>query len=144
MQFGQLKRREFITLVGGAATWPLAARAQQPKAATIGILVHSAPGWQQFWQSFPAALRDLGYIEGNDIQFEFRSDQGQMSRLPELAAELVGLKVNVIVSWFTPAAIAAKQATHKIPIVCALCGDMVGTGLVDSLARPETSPAIPA
>jgi putative ABC transport system substrate-binding protein len=136
MQFGQLKRREFITLVGGAATWPLAARAQQPKAATIGILVHSAPGWQQFWQSFPAALRDLGYIEGNDIQFEFRSDQGQMSRLPELAAELVGLKVNVIVSWFTPAAIAAKQATHKIPIVCALCGDMVGTGLVDSLARP--------
>jgi putative tryptophan/tyrosine transport system substrate-binding protein len=133
-----MRRREFIALVGGAAVtaWPLVARAQQPKVATIGVLVRSAPGWQQFWQSFPLALRDLGYIEGKNIQFEFRSDQGQISRLPELAAELVGLKVNVIVSWFTPAAIAAKQATHKIPIVCALCGDMVGTGLVDSLARP--------
>jgi putative tryptophan/tyrosine transport system substrate-binding protein len=132
-----MRRREFITLLGGtAAAWPLATHAQQPKVATIGVLVRSAPGWQQFWQSFPAALHDLGYIEGKNIKFEFRSDQGQMSRLPELAAELVGLKVNVIVSWFTPAAIAAKQATRKIPIVCALCGDMVGTGLVDSLARP--------
>jgi putative ABC transport system substrate-binding protein len=131
-----LRRREFITLIGGTTAWPLAARAQQPRVAMIGVLVRSAPGWQQFWQSFPAALRDLGYIEGKNIQFEFRSDQGQMSRLPELAAELVALKVNVIVSWFTPAAIAAKQATHKIPILCALCGDMVGTGLVDSLARP--------
>jgi putative tryptophan/tyrosine transport system substrate-binding protein len=132
-----VNRREFITLFGGAGVaWPLAARGQQPKVATIGVLVRSAPGWQQFWQSFPAALSDLGYIEGKNIHFEFRSDQGQISRLPELAAELVGLKVNVIVSWFTPAAIAAKQATQKIPIVCALCGDMVGTGLVDSLARP--------
>ena len=132
-----IARRKFLaTLSGAAAAWPLAARAQQPKVATIGVLVRSAPGWRGFWQSFPAALRDLGYIEGKNIRFEFRSDEGEMSRLPELAAELAGLKVNVIVSWFTPAALAAKRATDKLPIVCALCGDMVGTGLVDSLARP--------
>ena len=136
MQFDQVRRRTFITLVGGAAVWPLAARAQQPNVATIGVLVHGAPGWQEFWQLFPKALRDLGYIDGKNIRFEFRSDQGQISNLPELAAELTRLKVNVIVSWFTPAAIAAKHATQEIPIVCALCGDMVGTGLVDSLARP--------
>jgi len=131
------RRREFITLLGGAvAAWPLAARAQQPNVATIGVLVRAAPGWQRFWEVFPDALRDLGYIDGKNIRFEFRSDQGQMSRLPELAAELVRLKVNVIVPWFTPAAIAAKQAAREIPIVCAACGDMVGTGLVESLARP--------
>jgi putative tryptophan/tyrosine transport system substrate-binding protein len=118
------------------AAWPLAARAQQPNVATIGVLVRAAPGWQRFWEVFPEALRGLGYIDGKNIRFEFRSDQGQMSRLPELAAELVRLKVNVIVPWFTPAAIAAKQATREIPIVCAACGDMVGTGLVESLARP--------
>jgi putative ABC transport system substrate-binding protein len=129
-----MKRREFIALLGGAAAgWPVAAPAQQP---TIGVLVRAAPGWERFWQLFPEALRDHGYIEGKNIRFEFRSDEGQMSRLPELAAELVRLKVNVIVPWFTPAAIAAKQATREIPIICAACGDMVGTGLVESLARP--------
>ena len=136
MQFDQLKRREFVTLFSGAAAWPMVARAQQQNTITIGVLVRAAPGWQQFWQLFPEALRDLGYIEGKNIRFEFRSDEGQMSRLPELAAELVRRKVNVIVPWFTPAAIAAKEATHEIPIICAACGDMVGTGLVESLARP--------
>jgi putative tryptophan/tyrosine transport system substrate-binding protein len=131
-----VKRRQFISLLVGAAAWPLAARAQQPNVATIGVLVRAAPGWERFWQLFPKALRDLGYIEGKNIRFEFRSDQGEMSRLPELAAELVRLKVNVIVPWFTPAAIAAKQATRDIPIICAVCGDMVGTGLVESLDRP--------
>ncbi|WP_312017088.1 ABC transporter substrate-binding protein [Bradyrhizobium jicamae] len=132
-----MRRREFVTLVVGAvATWPLSARAQQPSVATIGVLVHAAPGWERFWQLFPQALRELGYIEGKNIQFEFRSDQGDISRLPELAAHLVRLKVKVIVPWFTPAAIAAKQATREIPIICAACGDMVGTGLVESLDRP--------
>jgi putative ABC transport system substrate-binding protein len=132
-----MNRRLFITRLGGAAVaWPLAARAQQPNVATIGVLVHAAPGWERFWQLFSEALRDLGYIEGKNIRFEFRSDHGQNSHLPELATELVRLKVNVIVSWFTLAAIAAKQATHEIPIICAACGDMVGTGLVESLARP--------
>jgi putative ABC transport system substrate-binding protein len=85
---------------------------------------------------FPEALRELGYVEGKNIRFEFRSDEGEISRLPELAAELVRLKVDVIVTWYTPPATAAKQATRDIPIVCAACGDMLGTGLVDSLARP--------
>ena len=132
-----MRRREFTTLLGGAmVAWPLAVRAQQPKVVTIGVLVRAAPGWQRFWQLFPAALRNLGYVDGKNIRFEFRSDQGQMSQLPELAAELVRLKVNVIVTWFTAATIAAKRATHEIPIICAACGDMAETGLVDSLDRP--------
>jgi putative tryptophan/tyrosine transport system substrate-binding protein len=132
-----MRRRDFVTLVAGAAiVWLGAARAQQPKMRTIGVLMRAAPGWQRFWKLFPAALHDVGYIEGQNIRFEFRSDDGQISRLSELATELARRKVDVIVSWFTPAAIAAKQATRDIPIVCALCGDMVGTGLVENLARP--------
>jgi putative ABC transport system substrate-binding protein len=119
-----------------ATFWALAASAQQTSATTIGVLVRAAPGWQQFWLSFREELRGLGYIEGKNVRLEFRSDQGEIGRLPELAAELVRLKVDVIVPWSTPAAIAAKQATQEIPIVCAACGDMVGTGLVESLARP--------
>jgi hypothetical protein len=126
----------FPILGGAAVAWPLAASAQQPRVITIGILVRSAPGWERFWQSFPEALKELGYIEGQNIRFEFRSDEGQMSRLPQLAAELVRLNVDIIVPWFTPAASAAKQATREVPIVCAARGDMVGTGLVDNLARP--------
>jgi putative ABC transport system substrate-binding protein len=81
-------------------------------------------------------MRDLGHIEGQNIRYEFRSAHGQLDRLPELAAELVRLKVDVIVTWFTPTAHAAKQATHEIPIVMADTGDPVGTGLVASLPRP--------
>jgi len=131
-----MRRREFIALGAGAALFPVVAVAQHPKVITIGVLVHSAPGWQRFWQAFPAALSERGYVEGRNIRFEFRSDEGDLSRLPELAAELVSLKVNVIVTWFTPTATAAKQATREIPIVCAFCGDMIGTGLAESLARP--------
>jgi hypothetical protein len=104
---------------------------------TVGVLVRDAPGWEQFWKIFPKALNDLGYVERKNIRFEFRSDQGQQGRLPELAAELVRLKADVIVAWFTQAAIAAKQATREIPIVCALCGDLVGNGLVERLAQNE-------
>jgi putative ABC transport system substrate-binding protein len=132
-----MRRREVFKVIGGATTfWALAASAQQTRVTTIGVLVRGAPGWQQFWESFREALRQLGYIEGKNVRCEFRSDQGEIGRLPELAAELVRLKIDVIVPWFTPAAIAAKQATHEIPVVCAACGDMVGTGLVASLARP--------
>jgi putative ABC transport system substrate-binding protein len=130
-----MRRREFITLLGGAA-WPLTAHAQQPRVTIIGVLVHGASGWQRFWQMFPERMRQFGYIEGQNIRFEFRSDEGELSRLPELAAELVRLKVDVIVTWFTPATVAAREATREIPIVCALCGDMIGTGLAESLARP--------
>src|SRR5262249_35749007 len=121
-----MKRRKFIALVAGAAAaWPLAASAQQPKVVTIGILVRGAPGWEQFWRLFREAMAELGYVEGKNIRFEFRSDEGELGRLPELAAQLVRLKVDVIVTWYTPTAIAAKQATPDILIVCALCGDLV-------------------
>ena len=131
------ERRQFIFALGGAAVaWPLAARAQQPKVPTIGVLVIGNISPEEFWREFRQGLRDLGYIEGQNIRFEFRSAEGQIDRLPELAAELVRLKVDVIVTWFTPTAVAAKQATREIPIVMAETGDPIGTGLVMSLPRP--------
>jgi putative tryptophan/tyrosine transport system substrate-binding protein len=93
-------------------------------------------GSEQFWRLFRDVMRELGYVEGQSIRYEFRSDQGQISRLPELAAELVRLDVDLIVTWFTPAAQAAKRATREIPIVMALAGNPVETGLIDSLDRP--------
>jgi putative ABC transport system substrate-binding protein len=132
-----MKRREFITLVGGAGVvWPFAVRAQQSKVPTIGVLVVGVPGSETFWRLFQEALRDLGYVGGQTVRFELRSDQGEVGRLPELAAELVRSKVDVIVTWFTPAAVAAKQATREIPIVMAVAGDPVANGLVESLSRP--------
>jgi putative ABC transport system substrate-binding protein len=132
-----IQRRKFLaTLLGGAAAWPVAARAQQPKVPTIGVLVIGNISPEEFWREFRQGLRDLGYIEGQNIRFEFRSAEGQINRLPELAAELVRLKVDVIVTWFTPTAVAAKQATREIPIVMAETGDPIGTGLVASLPRP--------
>jgi putative ABC transport system substrate-binding protein len=97
--------------------------------------VVGAPSSETFWRIFRDELRERGYVEGRTVRFEFRSDQGQAGRLPELAAELVRLKVDVIVPYFTPAARAAKEATHEIPIV-ATAGDFLATGLVESLAKP--------
>ena len=127
-----------MSLFGAAAAvWPLAGRAQQPaKLPTVGALVLGSTDPEQFWRDFRQGLRDLGYVEGQNIRFEFRSAQGQANRVPELAAELVRLKVDVIVTWFTPPTQAAKQATHEIPIVMADTGDPIGTGLVASLPRP--------
>jgi putative tryptophan/tyrosine transport system substrate-binding protein len=137
MQFDQLRRREFIALLSSAAApWPLAAWAQQSRVPTIGALVIGNIDPQEFWREFRQGLRDLGYVEGQNIRFEFRSAEGHLDRLPELAAELVRLKVDVIVTWFTPTALAAKQATHEIPIVMAETGDPIGMGLVASLPRP--------
>jgi putative tryptophan/tyrosine transport system substrate-binding protein len=132
-----LGRRKFLATLGGAAaTWPLAALAQHPKVPTIGALVIGNISPEQFWREFRQGLRDLGYVEGQNIRFEFRSAEGRLDRLPELAAELVRLKVDIIVTWFTPTALAAKQATREIPIVMAETGDPIGTGLVASLPRP--------
>jgi putative tryptophan/tyrosine transport system substrate-binding protein len=132
-----MRRREFITVLGSAAAvWPLTAYAQQRKVPTIGVLVVGSPGSEQFWWQFRYVMRELGYVEEQSVRYEYRSDQGQVSRLPELAAELVRLNVDLIVTWFTPAARAAKEATHEIPIVMALAGDPIATGLVDSLNRP--------
>jgi putative ABC transport system substrate-binding protein len=129
-------RRKFIATLGSAAAWPLTARAQQPKVPTIGALVIGNINPEQFWREFRQGLRDLGYVEGQNIRFEFRSAEGHLERLPELAAELVRLKVDIIITWFTPTALAAKQATRQIPIVMAETGDPIGTGLVASLPRP--------
>ena len=131
-----MKRREFITLLGGAAAWPVAAGAQQRKVPTIGVLVVEASGLEQFWRLFRENMAELGYVEGHNIRYEFRSDQGQISRASALAAELVSLNVDLIVTWFTPAAQAAKAATRDIPIVMALTGDPIANGLVESLSRP--------
>jgi putative tryptophan/tyrosine transport system substrate-binding protein len=132
-----MRRREFIGLLGVAAAMrPLAAYAQQPKMPTVGALVIGNINPEQFWREFRQGLRDLGYVEGQNIRFEFRSAEGHLDRLPELAAELVRLKIDIIVTWFTPTALAAKQATLEIPIVMAETGDPVGVGLVASLPRP--------
>lgn len=131
-----MKRREFMTLLGGAATWPLAARAQQAKLPTVGILVLGSPPPDRFLNELRTALRDIGLSEGRNLKLEIRSAEGRTVLLPEKAAELVRLKVDVIVAYQTPTATAAKQATSEIPIVMSGVGDPVGTGLVASLARP--------
>lgn len=132
-----MRRRELIAGIGGEAIlWPRLVRAQPAKIPVVGVLVLSGPSSDKFWRLFQEAMRGLGYVEGKKIRYEFRSDQGQASRLPDLAAELVSLKVDVLVAWFTPAATAAKQATRDIPIVMAAVGDPLATGLVASLARP--------
>jgi putative ABC transport system substrate-binding protein len=131
-----MKRRDFITLLGGAAVaWPLAARAQQSKTPRVGALVLKDEDAQAFANEFREGLRELGYIEGQSYTLELRSADGKADRLSELAAELVRLKVDVIAAVFTPCALAAKQATREIPIV-AIAGDPIGAGLVASLARP--------
>ena len=132
-----MRRREFIAFVGGvAATWPFAASAQQAHVPKIGVLVAGTPDPQPFWTTFREALRDLGYVEGQNIQFEYRSAEGDRNRLKELAAGLVRDNVDIIVTWQTPTVTAAKQVTQSIPIVMADSGDPVGTGLIASLARP--------
>jgi len=130
-----MKRREFIGLVGGAATWPFTASAQRAggKIVTIGILA-SEP-WPPI-ETFRRALDDLGYGEGKNVRFEYRYTKGHNERLPELADELVGLNVHVIVTWGTDAVLAAKQATTTIPIVMGAIGDPLGIGIVTNLAHP--------
>jgi putative ABC transport system substrate-binding protein len=131
-----VNRREFITLLGGAsAAWPLVTRAEQSKIARIGALYIGTADAESFKRELREGLRELGYVEGQNTEFEFRSAEGQLDRLPGLAAELVRLKVDVIVTLYVPPSLAAKQATHEIPIV-AIVGDPVETGIVSSLARP--------
>jgi ABC-type uncharacterized transport system substrate-binding protein len=131
-----MKRRTFIAALGGAAAWPLAARAQQEKLPTIGVLVLGSPPPEAFLKGLRDALRDLGYTEGRNIRLEIRNSGGKADLLAEKAAELVRLKVDIFVAHQTPAAAAAKQATGEIPIVMALVGDPIGAGLVASYARP--------
>ena len=132
-----MRRREFIGLIGGAATsWPLTARAQQAKLPTIGFLgPTSASAWGSWTTAFAKRLRELGWIEGRTVAIEYRWADGRNERFAEIAAEFVRLKVDVIVTS-GGAGLAAKQATSVIPIVFAVANDPVGAGLVASLARP--------
>src|SRR5215467_5783079 len=133
------RRREFITLLGGAvAAWPIAARGQQgSRLPTIGFLGSStASAMSQWVAAFVHRLRDLGWIEGRTIAIEYRWAEGRSARAEEITAEFIRLKVDVIVTSGAPQVLAAKQATAVIPIVFAAAGDPVDNGLVASLARP--------
>jgi ABC-type uncharacterized transport system substrate-binding protein len=134
-----IRRREFITLLGGAvAAWPLSARAQQAgRLPTIGFLGATTPATDgQRFAAFVQRLRELGWMEGRNVAIEVRWAEGRSERFAEVAAELVRLNVDVILTHNTPPTLAAKQATSLIPIVFATAGDPVGSGVVASLARP--------
>jgi putative ABC transport system substrate-binding protein len=134
MQFRRFNRREFITLVGsGAASWPLSASAQQiGRVWRIGVLV--AEPWPEV-EGLHDGLRELGYRDGENVLLEYRFANGDAGRFPALVTELIRLPVDAIVTWGTPATLAAMKATSSIPIIMS-AGDPVGAGLVASLGRP--------
>jgi putative ABC transport system substrate-binding protein len=132
-----MRRRKFITLIGGAAAWPLVADAQQADSPTIGYFSgRSADAEKQYSAAFRQGLEEAGYIEGRNVTIEYRYSNGQDDRLPRIAAELVHQKVAVLVATDGPSALAAKGASTTIPIVFSAGGDPIKLGLVESLNRP--------
>jgi putative tryptophan/tyrosine transport system substrate-binding protein len=133
-----MKRREFIAALGGAAVLPFAAQAQKPdKVWRVGVLTTANPRSAPFFQAFEERLRDLGYVDGLNIAFDYRNAEGELDRLPGLAAELVYLNVNIIVTSTDLATRAAKAATGTIPIIMvAINYDPIALGFIDSIARP--------
>ena len=129
-------RRELLAALGGAAAWPLASRAQQPAMPVIGFLYSLPPYAVADRLPFRQGLKETGYVEGQTVAIEYRWAEGREERIAQIAAELVRLKVDIIVTSGTPEVLAVKQATSVIPIVFATAGDPVATHLVDSLARP--------
>ncbi|HKF09932.1 MAG TPA: ABC transporter substrate-binding protein [Xanthobacteraceae bacterium] len=139
MQFDHLKRREFITLLGGAvAAWPLAARAQQAakRPLIVCLIGGSKAGTERFFGEFSRGMRELGYVEGRDYGFEVRYAEGDITRIPQQAEELVGLKPDVIVSGTMAGLMATKKLTDTIPIVSLTLIDPVGFGVAASHSRP--------